>query len=490
MKRKLPELEDQGREHFIEISKSRLVEEGLDGGDERITESLTSFYNSMSEMLSGREERIMTEVIMVFSALREVKPENDAFEQLIEILSTCANSPDESMLVLSNDELSKHLIKHGFVTNFSSLVELHNNNDIFEEINSDLILRFSRPEYLGPERLPQIITLITNYSEILENISSDIIVGFLKSKDADYPLSSNETIESIASDIDSYIELELDKITNITPNRTMGVEIEFCYQEDQLPLLVNGWEGKDDKSIEPYLDYDDGREYISPILENRPGGLDPLVEQLRSLCYSTAYTNSSCGLHIHIGVTNVEDTNEERLNFIKQITINYLALESQGLAFPKRENEFNSLLADIGDDSDMAAKVEKIKNSGTIEELMQNLNLIDDKIDRSAAPVNLFSIMKHGTLEFRAHSGTVNPKDIASWTRCINDLVGLSQDMIKEREPRYPNLEDAQKIVRDLQDGNDHVIKKNESLELISSSPKGSSATTFLVRENSTETSH
>lgn len=505
MKRKhieldITNLEDKDRTDFMEIAQRQLLEMEFtreELSEEKITESLNSFYDSMSgdhkdTWVSSRGNRVMTEVTMVFSALRKSNPENDAAEQLIEILSTCANKPADSDFVLSSDELTALLIRNRFVNNFSSLVELYRTGDIFVGINPDRILRLSGSENLGPEKFSQIIKLVTDYSEIFENISPDIIAEYLKSKDTDYLFSSVESIESIKNDIDSYVELELDKLRNIVPNRTMGVEIEFCHQGDNPPALTNGWQAVVDKSVEPntYDDeqyYDDGIEYISPILENITQGLDPLIDQLRSISHSTAYTNSSCGLHIHIGVTNVEDTNEERLNFIKQITINYLALEMGGLAFPKRDYEIKSLLADISDDSGreagIASKVEKIKNSENIEELMQILNLIDDKADRAVAPVNLFSLMKHGTLEFRAHPGTVNPKDIVSWTRCINDLVGLSQDMIKEGDPKYPNLEDVQKIVRDLQSGNGRVIKTNESSGLISSSPTKFSAATYLTRE-------
>lgn len=89
-------------------------------------------------------------------------------------------------------------------------------------------------------------------------------------------------------------------------------------------------------------------------------------------------------------------------------------------------------------------------------------NMIDNPmiLDRNNA-VNLLSILKHGTIEFRAHPGTTNPRDIISWVKFVNNVAGLSQDMIVGSQAAYPQGEERQKLrgyLAELRAENSHVI--------------------------------
>lgn len=228
---------------------------------------------------------------------------------------------------------------------------------------------------------------------------------------------------------------------------TMGVEIECCFR-GEIPAIKNnsmkGWSSLPDVSLRPD-DKDKSIEYVSDILE-KPNDM----HQVLALCeaiFDTSYTNKSCGLHVHVGMLdrgsklNMDNPDLSKLDLIKQILINYAALEGVGLKFPERKYEMIRLAKNK---SGERKEISKILDAKSIPELNQLLYEKND--ERNGASVNLEALFKHGTIEFRAHSGTVNSRDIVSWMRCINDLIGLSKQMISQKGAHMPEPKDLEKI--------------------------------------------
>ena len=69
-----------------------------------------------------------------------------------------------------------------------------------------------------------------------------------------------------------------------------------------------------------------------------------------------------------------------------------------------------------------------------------NINSIVE-LDRNFSPINTQALFKHGTIEFRAHSGTVDAQDIASWIKFINELLQLSHEMVDKTQEAHMTIE-------------------------------------------------
>lgn len=267
--------------------------------------------------------------------------------------------------------------------------------------------------------------------------------------------------------------------------RNMGIEIECCipkggdtidydssdsdssdYDSDEefIETILNlappkGWKGVNDETIDPDESDHKAIELVSGIMRTKED-LQGVSEVCEILSDNASYVNTSCGLHIHVGILEKgldksQTMDNKDLNAIKQILINYIVLEEYGLEFTNRIYQLNSLTSSNQDVLDQ--RVADIISANNLMELM-------DKISpgRSNEGVNLESIYQHGTIEFRSHPGTVNPQDMMSWIKAINDLVGLSDGMLENGEPYFPNAEQQKQIkqiLEELQQNNACVIK-------------------------------
>ena len=202
-------------------------------------------------------------------------------------------------------------------------------------------------------------------------------------------------------------------------------------------------------------------------------------------------TNKSCGLHVHVGIFSTEKSlsslENDNLSFIKQLVLNWMALEKNGLSFPERafkirrftssnEVENNKITKDL-----IAAKdIEGMKNA-----LCQR--------GRMYEPINLFSLVKHGTIEFRSHPGTINPRDIAAWTRFIDNLVGVSLEALQENpNPHFPQeveLEKLEEMLKELKEYDSCVIGNNVSYSSRAPSPSFTNTEEYrrVVSQNSSD---
>lgn len=151
----------------------------------------------------------------------------------------------------------------------------------------------------------------------------------------------------------------------------------------------------------------DGNEVVSPILKGNQG-----LDSLRTVCEALnevgAMVNKSTGLHIHFGLKGVKDTHYSR------IITNYQKLESVIDSFMPLSRRGN--------------------NNGYCK------SLVDKDFSRCAAmrdfnavccgdryyKVNTTSYTRHGTLEFRQHSGTTDYEKIKMWIQFLRKLIAFS----------------------------------------------------------------
>lgn len=201
------------------------------------------------------------------------------------------------------------------------------------------------------------------------------------------------------------IELEISNISmrqSYEAIRAIGirVEIEGYNHTDH----ADHWKIVRDGSVE------NGHEVVSPILIGQDG-LNEAVRVANALKAAGASANKTCGFHVHF------DAHEMTVNEIRTICTRYAKYEAEIDRFMPRSrradnNRFcRSVVREFG--------YTEFKTATTVE------RLADAQEDRYFK-VNLKAYLRHHTIEFRQHSGTVEAEKIQNWILFLDDFVNES----------------------------------------------------------------
>lgn len=210
---------------------------------------------------------------------------------------------------------------------------------------------------------------------------------------------------------------DIDGITfnDCTSTRRYGVEIECINASDSSHNNDTVFESKYDGS----LDYS-GCEFVSPVLQGDEG-----FEELRKMCkilsYQCAGIDNSCGLHIHIDLSDFNEVELSRLFYFIQ------KLEPISRKFVAKNRTRNSFC-----DTSLAGLDFKTKYK----------NGFFQGLERYSA-YNFSSYNHHKTLEIRLHQGTIDYDDIRNWISLHLAIV----DYVKRRESSTDHTE---KTIREL----------------------------------------
>lgn len=171
-----------------------------------------------------------------------------------------------------------------------------------------------------------------------------------------------------------------------------------------------------------------GFEVVSPVLEGE-AGLAEAEMVARALDDAGASVNVSCGLHVHFDAADLSAAD------IKAIVRRYAAHEAEIDAFMPRSrrgnaNQYCRSLAGLMND--------RFERAHTMQELIAHQGSRYFK-------VNLQSFQRHGTIEFRQHSGTINASKVANWVRFLADFIGQCKRVASgapapARAPQFPAL--------------------------------------------------
>lgn len=149
-----------------------------------------------------------------------------------------------------------------------------------------------------------------------------------------------------------------------------------------------------------------GFEVVSPILKGETG-IEEAEIVARALEDAGAYANRTCGFHVHF------DANDLGMEHIKKIVRRYAAHEAEIDAFMPKSRRGNanqycqSLNGMLGHAFDAATTTQALVSSQPSRYYK----------------VNLKSYQRHGTIEFRQHSGTVNAMKICTWIRFLAEFI-------------------------------------------------------------------
>lgn len=156
-----------------------------------------------------------------------------------------------------------------------------------------------------------------------------------------------------------------------------------------------------------------GYELVSPVLKGQRG-LDEVKAVSEALAEVGAMINKSCGFHSHFGTDDFKDS----ISVWRNLYINYATLEEDIDAFmppSRRHNRYCSSLKVRGWRS-------KMENAQTLVDLERAVT------NRSRYfKLNSQSYWRHGTVEFRQHSGTIEFDKIKNWLLFCARFVDFSK---------------------------------------------------------------
>jgi len=199
-----------------------------------------------------------------------------------------------------------------------------------------------------------------------------------------------------------------------TFQRTFGIELEIFGATRQMLISKlrdeginvqdeaynhntrNHWKIVTDGSIRG----EHGNEIVSPVLRGMDG-----IEHIKKVCIalgkSGAQFNKTCGFHVHLGA------NDLNLENMKALVRSYINLENpiDAIMPESRRGNSNSYCKNLTSVSGIDGK---ISNAVNITQLV-------NAFGGSYFKLNLQSITRHGTVEFRQHSGTITFSKIKNW---------------------------------------------------------------------------
>jgi len=212
------------------------------------------------------------------------------------------------------------------------------------------------------------------------------------------------------------------------PNRKFGVEIECnnCPIDTVVPALTAAgisvrYEGYTHNVMSRWKFVTDGSlhgpnsyELVSPPLFGE-AGLDEVRKVCKVLVQMGVTVNSSCGLHVHV------DANDLQAEDVKSLVFRYMKYEGDIDSFmPRsRRGNSNSYCRSI---TGVAEAMQRARETDNVRLLVENT-----VYQQRFYKLNVAAFLRHGTIEFRQHSGTVNATKVANWIQFCLHFVEASK---------------------------------------------------------------
>lgn len=212
----------------------------------------------------------------------------------------------------------------------------------------------------------------------------------------------------------------------------IGIEIEFYSPKnitDTVAVLrrkvrslsisdssSTDWKIVSDGSL-AIIDNFHGMELVTPVLDTSKAAHLRMVRKVCAVLQEMGCTvNSSCGLHVHV------DGNDLSVEQIKTIFHRYTKFESTiDLMVPSNRRGANVYYAKGGNNI-----INNVESCQTMNALMRVLPVRSGIPDRYFK-VNLWALERHGTIEFRQHSGSINADTILNWVEFLTSFVEASK---------------------------------------------------------------
>lgn len=292
------------------------------------------------------------------------------------------------------------------------------------------------------------------YHETLEKVfSSEQKINEIKQAISEMqPPSVRNDLKNILHKLGGYSFMPDDE-----KNITLGVEIEYSnvpsdfkgLTEFVMGSIQQGWRHPGDASVIPRGKNTYSGETTTPIIaENKE--LIPAMLNVAFLQAMGAEANQSCGLHVHIGVRNIEipkeykvvtiedkyqsDANHQldftynnyQLEFIKQFLMIYKREADKFISMEREKNKFIETVI-LPDEKEM-------RSISTLSNLIWRVNRGTRYYE-----INLHAFLLHGTIEVRRFSGTTEEPQIYA-------TVAMIAAMAREAKKRTNQIFQVQMV--------------------------------------------
>jgi Putative amidoligase enzyme len=159
-----------------------------------------------------------------------------------------------------------------------------------------------------------------------------------------------------------------------------------------------------------------GFEFVSPPLSD--AGFPQIDAVCRMLQRSNARVNRTCGLHVHIGARRLTLDAMRRLAFL------YIENEDviDALMPPSRRKDLNNFCRGLQANAD----IEGATRATDVRALAKAIRRNDYGEISRHTKLNFAAYWRHGTVEFRQHSGTIDAEKIKRWVGFCQKLVDVA----------------------------------------------------------------
>ena len=251
-----------------------------------------------------------------------------------------------------------------------------------------------------------------NYG-FVQNVFAKYWPSQVQSKGVFHPLTFNK---KFGIEIEAY---GVSRSKVLTAIRTKGIRIE---DESYNHITRGWWKIVSDSSISG----ESGFEIVSPILEGQ-AGLEELKKVCEALTEVRAKINKSCGMHVHF------DASQMGIREVKNLMLNYATYEKHidSILPNSRRGNTNNYC-------------QSLQNDKTKIEIATSVRELASAIGTRYRKINLQSFVRHGSIEFRQHSGTIEFEKIKNWVLFLHNLVDFSKK--KKVEQAEATFESFQKF--------------------------------------------
>jgi hypothetical protein len=180
-----------------------------------------------------------------------------------------------------------------------------------------------------------------------------------------------------------------------------------CHYAGYSHTRTGQWKIVTDSSVSPPAGYV-GLEIVSPPLGEE--GLAQIEIVGNTLIAMGARVNKSCGLHVHIGARSLS------IPAMKQLAWLYHDYEESidSLLPPSRRGNGNTYCRSVK----MTVDREALERARDITQIQRAISGGSRYVK-----LNIGAFWKHGTVEFRQHSGTVDPVKMTKWVLFCTQMV-------------------------------------------------------------------
>jgi len=224
-------------------------------------------------------------------------------------------------------------------------------------------------------------------------------------------------------------------------SRTIGVEVEFVGTTRAVVsralaavgIVANdegynhrvptagAWKLVTDGSVRDSRNGSFGGELVSPVLSGLDG-LRTLRLVLRTIAAAGATVNATCGLHVHVGASDLSGVEAARL------VLEWEAAEDLGvrgaLAPSRRDPAFDGACYYAKRTDPMTIAIAKAVLAGT----RTASSVADLTAPDRYRGLNVHAFGRYGTVEFRSHQGSVDADKVAAWVVLAVRLVEAAKD--------------------------------------------------------------